>query len=213
MSYSFLIVEDHLLFAEALAGLIEGMGEYRCSEILTKGNLLPDAVKKHNPDLIFLDLNLPDTNGITLISHLRQAEIQTPILVISMLVESLIVARAMDAGANGFVPKNTSMEELNAAILALISGKTFISAQLNMGQSSSETAEVNEDAKSALKELSARELEILTLIAKGLNNNEISEQLFISPLTVKTHRANIIRKLDLKNTAAIVHFASKLGII
>ncbi len=213
MSQTFLIVEDHFLFAEALSGLIEAMGDFRCAGILTKGADLAGFLAGHHPDILLLDLNLPDINGIQLISQVRQSGNNIPILVISMLVDPMVVGKAMESGANGFVPKNTSMEELNAAIFALLEGRSFISDHLNLQSVKAGESGLNSEASAALKELSARELEILTLIARGLNNKEISDQLFISPLTVKTHRANIIRKLDLKNTAAIVHFASKLGII
>lgn len=213
MSRTFLIVEDHLLFAEALSGLIEGMGAYRCAAIVTNGHELMGQLQVQQPDIILLDLNLNDVNGITLVTQIRKAGINIPVLVVSMLVDPMVVLKALESGANGFVPKNTSMEELKSALNALLAGERYISADLKQQLEGLDAGDSGKDVMTALQALSAREIEILALIARGCNNKEISEALFISPLTVKTHRANIIRKLDLKNTAAIVHFASKAGII
>lgn len=213
MSRTFLIVEDHLLFAEALSGLIEGMGDFRCVAIVTNGHKLMEQLEAHQPDIILLDLNLNDINGITLVTQIRKAGINTPVLVVSMLVDPMVVLKALESGANGFVPKNTSMDELKSALNALLAGERYISAELRGQLAELDNQDAGMDVMTALQNLSSREVEILGLIARGHNNKEISEALFISPLTVKTHRANIIRKLDLKNTAAIVHFASKAGII
>lgn len=213
MSCTFLIVEDHLLFAEALSGLIEGMGAFRCVSIVTNGHDLMGRLEVQQPDIILMDLNLNDVNGIALVTQIRKAGINTPVLVVSMLVDPMVVMKALESGANGFVPKNTSMEELKAALNALLAGERYISADLKQQLDGLDAGDSGKDVMTALQALSSREIEILALIARGMNNKEISETLFISPLTVKTHRANIIRKLDLKNTAAIVHFASKAGII
>lgn len=189
------------------------MGAYRCAAIVTNGHELMGQLQVQQPDIILLDLNLNDVNGITLVTQIRKAGINIPVLVVSMLVDPMVVLKALESGANGFVPKNTSMEELKSALNALLAGERYISADLKQQLEGLDAGDSGKDVMTALQALSAREIEILALIARGCNNKEISEALFISPLTVKTHRANIIRKLDLKNTAAIVHFASKAGII
>jgi DNA-binding NarL/FixJ family response regulator len=213
LNRTFLIIEDHLLFAQALSGLVSAIGDMECIEILTKGSQAVQSVQQKKPDIILLDLNLPDVNGIDVIIQLRNAGITSPVLVISMIIDAFIVSKAMEAGANGFVPKNTSMEELKTAITDLLDGKQylpdFLLKEISLQQS-------NSDRTFAGKKptvLSKRELEILTLISKGMTNKEISEKLFLSPLTVKTHRNNILNKLELKNTAALVSYASSLGLI
>lgn len=205
----FLIIEDHLLFAEALSGLLVAIGGYESAGILTSGADAEEVITDIKPDVILLDLNIPGIHGINLIHQLRKSGSDIPILVISMLVDKMIVAKCLDAGANGFLPKNTSLEELKTALNCVFNESVYVPPGFELNGLSEGKA----DSTQGLSELSARELEILTYIAKGLNNQQISEQLFISPLTVKTHRNNLLRKLGLNNTAALVRFASQAGLI
>ena len=213
MLKTFLIIEDHLLFAQALSELISAIDNLTCCGILTKGENAVSEIVEKNPDIVLLDLNLPDINGIEIIKQIRKSGIQTPILVISMLIDPIIVGKALEAGANGFVPKNTSIEELSSALEHISNGQAFLpeslKAQIDLNNLTvSERYSITENT-----DISKRELEIIKLIASGLTNNEIAEQLFISPHTVKTHRTNILRKLELPNTAALVSYAKNLGLI
>lgn len=189
--------------------MLVAIGGYENAGILTSGSEAEEAISGKNPDVILLDLNIPGTHGITLIQQLRKSGCHIPILVISMLVDKMIVAKCLDAGANGFLPKNTSLEELKTALDCVFNESVYVPQGFELSGLSDGKSESNH----GLNELSARELEILTYIAKGLNNQQISEQLFISPLTVKTHRNNLLRKLGLNNTAALVRFASQAGLI
>lgn len=202
-----------MLFAQALSELIASIDNIRCLGILTKGENATAEIVKFKPDLILLDLNLPDTNGIEVLRQIRKSGIQTPVLIISMLIDPLVVVKAMESGANGFVPKNTSVEELSAALECLKKGILFIPDSMKEDVLFGLNAPTQYAVSNDLPELSKRELEIIKLIAIGLTNTAIAQQLFISPLTVKTHRNNILRKLELPNTAALVSYAKNLGLI
>lgn len=170
-------------------------------------------INEKKPDIVLLDLNLPDTNGIEVIKQIRKNEIKTQVLVISMLIDPLIVSKALEAGANGFIPKNTSIEELSSALQHLQNGQPFISDSMRKEIEQIQISTYSNNGFQDNNDLSKRELEIIKLIAEGLTNAEIAQQLFISPLTVKTHRTNILRKLELPNTASLVSYAKNLGLI
>lgn len=213
MFTSFLIIEDHLLFAQALSELLSSIDNLKCLGILTKGENAVSEINEKKPDIVLLDLNLPDTNGIEVIKQIRKNEIKTQVLVISMLIDPLIVSKALEAGANGFIPKNTSIDELSSALQHLQNGQSFISDSIRNEIEQMQISTHFNNGFQDNNDLSKRELEIIKLIAEGLTNAEIAQQLFISPLTVKTHRTNILRKLELPNTASLVSYAKNLGLI
>lgn len=202
-----------MLFAQALSELLSSIDNLKCLGILTKGENAVSEINEKKPDIVLLDLNLPDTNGIEVIKQIRKNEIKTQVLVISMLIDPLIVSKALEAGANGFIPKNTSIDELSSALQHLQNGQSFISDSIRNEIEQMQISTHFNNGFQDNNDLSKRELEIIKLIAEGLTNAEIAQQLFISPLTVKTHRTNILRKLELPNTASLVSYAKNLGLI
>jgi DNA-binding NarL/FixJ family response regulator len=167
-------------------------------------------------DIIFLDLNLPGSNGMDLIVKLRAHGIVSKIVVVSMITDELVILKALEAGANGFISKNTDFEELLTAIKEVMAGRQFLHAHFQLeidrlnDKHNADWHIRNTDAR--INALSERELEVLKHIVKGFTNKEIAEILILSPLTIKTHRTNILRKLGLKNSAALAHYATSLGI-
>ncbi len=210
---TFVIIEDHLLFAQALQSLIHTVSGMECKAIVTNGSEAFSSIEEHQPGLIILDLNLPDINGIEVLKQLKKSSTKAPILVISMISDPLIISRAIESGASGFLPKNTNKEELKLAFETIGQHKVYLSESIRKSIEEVDIQLNNTGNQQHFTDLSKREIEIIKLIAKGQTNNEISEVLFISPLTVKTHRNNILRKLDIKNTAALINFAKNTGII
>lgn len=184
-----------------------------CKDIITNGAQAIEKIPSLQPGLILLDLNLPDINGIEVLKHLRKQGIEIPVLIISMLNDPLVVSKAIEAGASGFIPKNTSTEELKNAFEALNEDSLYIPQDLRISIDNLHRENPSESNTTSNNELSKREYEIIRLISMGHTNKEISEILFISPLTVKTHRSNILRKLDIKNTAALISYAKNMGMI
>jgi DNA-binding NarL/FixJ family response regulator len=159
-------------------------------------------------------LNMPKMNGIDLILNIRLKQLPIKILVVSMVNDASVILKALDAGANGFLPKNTQFEELKTALQMIENEQVFIPESMQFAVDNARRLhdmnweDRNIDQKIVL--LSAREREIMQLIAKGYSNTQIGETLFLSPLTVKTHRSNILRKLGLKNSIALALFANSL---
>ena len=215
--YKYIIVDDHRLFAEAISGLLTGI-----DFLSNRGNFHQSAgvvefVIKHEIDLVFLDINMPDINGIEVLKHIKNQRNQTRVIMLSMIEEPLVVLKCMELKANGYLSKNTNFIELQTAVNTVMGGEKYFNNTLQEKinelsiQHSRNWEKNNIDEK--LSKLSQRETEILKLIAQGFTNAEIGEKIFLSPLTIKTHRQNILNKLNLNNTAAAVRLASEMGLI
>lgn len=185
----------------------------KCSGIIVNGREAIEKISSLEPGLILLDLNLPDINGLDVLKSIRRQGVETLVLIISMLNDPLVVSKAIEAGASGFIPKNTSTEELKQAFDALSEDSLYLPNDLRQQMEQLNSSRHTEAAEQSHHALSKRELEIIRLISMGHTNKEISDILFISPLTVKTHRSNILRKLDIKNTAALISYAKNIGLV
>lgn len=198
-----LIVDDHPVVVEGLQKLVtdkkiasECIVAFSCAECLK-------IIDIYTPDLILLDYQLPDGNGITLCSQILKKLPEAKILAISSFKELSLVKQMIATGALGYVLKNASDVEIEEAILKVMAGKKYLSDDI---------AESLQHADSNFI-LTRRELEVLHYIADGFTNPEIAEKLFISPLTVDSHRKNLIVKLNAKNTAMLVKVAAQKGFL
>lgn len=211
-----LIVEDHALFAEAFKYLLIETKYFNLVEIETDSNKAIDTIKNLQPDMLFIDLNMPSKNGFEIINDLKKSNIKLKIVIVSMVNEPVLIAKAFSLGIDAFIPKNTSFNELNNAIQIILKNNRYLPQAFEKEVLILEEkikSEKETNFSSDNETLTDREIEILKLIAQGYTNVEISEQLFLSPLTVKTHRNNILKKLNINNTAALVKYAVNLGII
>lgn len=211
-----LIIEDHALFAEAFKYLLIETNYFDLIEIETDSNKALETVKSIKPDILFIDLNMPHKNGFDVIFELKKENIKLKIIVVSMVNDTSIIAKAFCQGVNAFIPKNTSFNELNNAIKVVLDHQRYLPLEFEKEVFTLEekiNAEKDFNFNSENETLSEREVEIIKLIAQGYTNVEISEKLFLSPLTIKTHRNNILKKLNINNTAALVKYAINLGII
>jgi DNA-binding NarL/FixJ family response regulator len=198
-----LIVDDHPIVAEGLQKLILSKGITKnCVAVYSFQECLR-TLEIFKPDMILLDYNLPDGNGIDLCKLIKQTNENIKILAISSFREQSIVKLMIDSGASGYVLKNASEEEILEAIHDVLAGKKFMC---------DESKEII-DAKNTNAIVSQREIEVLRLIADGLTNTEIAEKLFLSPLTVDRHRKNLIVKFNAKNTASLIKIGMQKGYI
>lgn len=215
MATTYAIVEDHILFAQAFKFMMNEVPDFEHLGTINDGSLAFAFLKEHQPDFIFLDINMPQLSGIDIIQQVRNANLQTKIIVVSMLTDALVIAKAIDAGANGYIPKNTDFDELLEAISEVKANRVFLPKDLKHVVEQIDLKHngnwENRNMDEKVNLLSHREIEIVGLIAKGYTNPEIADQLFLSPLTVKTHRTNILRKLGLKNSASLISFATQVG--
>ena len=161
-------------------------------------------LKNQQPDIILMDINLPDMSGIDLCKEVRQKFPSVFVLGLSTFNQQAFIRNMIDNGASGYVLKNADKEELLEAIVAVQQGKTFLSHEANLSL---------RDKEDKMPPISRREKEVLLLIADGLTNNEIADKLFISVPTVNTHRKSLLEKLKAKNTAILIGRATKQGLI
>ena len=205
LSYNLLLVDDHQLMIDGLCGILKE--EKLIAKIYTanNGQEAIDRVMQHDVDCVLMDINMPGMNGLDATKIIKQQRRGIKIIVISMISDAPIVIKLLQAGADGFVLKNTGREELVKAIEKVMHNEKYVCNELNLNLYSHLGLKKSTTTSSGT--LTAREIEIIKHIADGLTNHEIAEKLFLSTSTVDTHRKNILAKLGLKNTATLIKYA------
>jgi len=169
------------------------------------------ALGEARPDVLVLDLSMPGMDGFELLRRAREAAPQVKRLVLSMHADAEYVARAVREGADGYLLKDSAVQDLVAAIEAVCAGRTFHSPEVQ--RSLSDLVRAGGAAESPLAELTAREREVLRCIAEGLSTRDIAARFDISARTVETHRANLMRKLAVRSVAQLVRLAIREGLV
>ena len=201
------IIEDHLMFREVIRRICEVELRHQVVGEAADGQKAVEIILTQKPDLILLDLHLPNLDGFGVIERVKKQLPEMLILVLSSHCDDYTVYRAERAGIQGFVDKNTnSVASLKQAINAVTQGKTSFSEAFRKVR-----AKRHSDPVSFDKVLGNREREVLLLVGQSLRDHEIAEKLGISEQTVSTHRLNIIRKLGLENTTELVRYARDHG--
>jgi two-component system, NarL family, response regulator NreC len=204
-----LICDDHTIMREGLRSLLESEPTLQVIDAVDNGRDAVRSVCTHKPDLVLMDLAMPQMDGMSAIRELKRRVGTTKILVLTMHKTEEHIRAALQAGASGYLLKDACRAELLMAILAVMAGKTFISPAV---ADRIVTGYLDPDhghggVRSLSDTLTAREKQVLKLIAEGRRNREIAEYLFVSVKTVEKHRANLMAKLNLHNTAALTSFA------
>lgn len=196
----FVIIEDHLLIREMWSAFLTNNSFTVTGESgeFTEGL---EQVKLSRPDFVLLDINLNSQNGIDMIPYIRKHSPGTNVIIVSMHTQPAIVRTAFRLGAKGYITKNSSGQEILNAVKCIQNGENYLCDEIQYLRNNSTDENLN-----GLELLSLREIEIVKLIKAGNATKEIAEKLFISPRTVETHRANILKKLKLHNTAALLAF-------
>jgi DNA-binding NarL/FixJ family response regulator len=198
------IVDDHYIVIEGIRSLLE-----REKDIEWMGHAMNAAsclgfLQRQQPDVILMDINMPDMSGIDLCKQVKEKYPSVFIIGLSTFNQQSFIQKMMDNGASGYVLKNATSDELLEAINTVCRGKIYMSFEV------SETIKNNPGAHIVL---TRREKEVLKLIAEGMTNNEIAQNLFISASTIDTHRKNLLEKFDAKNTALLIRMATQMQII
>ena len=202
-----LLVDDHPIVREGLIRLLNREDDLTvCGEASSAVEALA-ALGNLKPDLVVLDISLPDINGIELIKNIHSRQPNTPMVVFSVLDGSLYAERALRAGCHGYVMKHQSPENLVEAIRQVLAGKIWVNNQVRERISDKFDGQFAD--RSPLDRLSNRELEVLECLGRGRTTRQIAEQLRLSTKTIDVFRANLKAKLKLKNSAELVHFAIK----
>ena len=209
MTTRILLVEDHRLVREAVRDALRREADF---EVIGEVGSSQEAIRSAqtlNPDVIVLDIGLPDVSGIELTRRLRQAGCTARIVALSAYAEKHFVTEMLRAGAAAYVSKNAAGTELFQAIRAVERGQNYVSPDVT-GNLFSQLRDQDSDSEN--RKLGRREREVLRLIAQGQRSPEIADQLHISIGTVEAHRRNIMRKLDLHSVAELTKYALREGI-
>jgi len=205
-----LIADDHALMREGLKQLFA-----LCPDICVAGEAgnniqLFEALRRGGIDMVLLDMSMPGISGVGLISHIHAHDQQMPILVLSMHNESQIARNALNAGASGYITKDSDPETLIEAIRKVASGKRFIDPDL-AEMMAFDLGEANQ--RSPHEQLSDREFQILLLLIEGMAINAIADELSISSKTVSTHKSRLMQKLNFRNNADMVRYGIDHGLV
>jgi len=207
-----LIADDHAVVRKGLRALIEGRPEWKICGEACNGRQAIRMAREINPDLIILDISMPDLNGLEATVEIAKCCPNTRILMLTMHYSEEFVERSLKAGARGYLLKSDAEQDLLEAVESLLQDKTFLTSPaselllerfLNKGQEHS----------GSLSVLTAREREVLQLIAEGSTNKEIAERLCVSSRTVETHRAHIMTKLKVDSVPDLVRYAIRNKIV
>ncbi len=205
MAIKVFITDDHYMIIEGIRSLLQDEKNIEwLGHAMTADSCLA-FIKNEQPDILFLDVNLPDKSGIDLCKEIKTHYPDIQIIALSSFNQQSFIKKMMDNGASGYVIKNASRDELIKAIDAVIKGDLFLSHEAALIMHNSELTKI--------PIITRREKEVILLISKGLTNNEIAEKLFISTTTVDTHRKNLLIKFEAKNTAALVRMAFEMSLI
>jgi DNA-binding NarL/FixJ family response regulator len=211
-----LIVDDHPLFREGLKTIIQCDTRYEIVGEAGNGHEAMQMMKERLPDLVLLDIALPDQTGIELTSEIKKASSRTRIMIVSMHSKVDYIVKAFEAGATGYVVKDSAADRLLQGIDSVLKGEYFLDSSVShkvvkkLMESPKEEAKITDKGYDTL---TSREQEILVLLAEGLSAKGVAEKLFISPRTVENHRSSIMRKLDLHSNHELIRYAAKLGLI
>lgn len=204
------IVDDHQMVVNGLVSMLETEITFEITGFaLNAEDALTFAAKNHI-DIALVDINLPKMDGVDLCKALLKAQPMTRVIALSSFNDASFIKRMMQNGAKGYLLKNTSGEELIAAIKTVALGEEYLSRAV---QNTLVSSSLGKAQTSFIPKITRREKEVLTLITEELTTKEIAEKLFISVATVETHRLHLLSKLGAKNTAGLVKIAIQKGLI
>lgn len=204
MATKVFIVDDHYMVIEGIRSLLQNEKGIEWTGHATNAASCLAFLQHQMPDVILMDISMPDKSGIDLCKEVKEKYPSVFIIGLSTFNQQSFIQKMMDNGASGYVLKNATQEELIEAIEIVAKGKKYLSHEV------SQVLRKQDDTNIVL---TRREKEVLELIADGMTNNEIGGKLFISPSTVDTHRKNLLAKFEAKNTASLIHIASQMQFI
>jgi two-component system, NarL family, response regulator NreC len=205
---SFILADDHAVLRQGLKAILTQNPDWHVIAEAGNGLELMEKCRENRPDIIILDLSMPQLGGLEALNRLQKEYPETSVVVLTAKEDELSVSVAMKHGAQAYVAKTSSSEELQFAIHAILKGQRYVSPTVCGG-----LLKANEDTSGAFGNLSMREREIMKLLCEGQPNRTIAKLLHISPRTVDSHRANILKKLNVNSNVELVQVGIRYGII
>jgi len=206
-----MIADDHSLIREGLKQLLEFDGTIKVVGEASNGVECLDRLDVYNPDVLLLDINMPEMNGIEVLKKMKDRNLQIKVLILTVHNETDYLMKAVDIGVDGYILKDSESSELKKAINAVKNGENYIQPSL-IPVLNNQLVNRNTD-KDKISSLTNRELEVLVQVANGMFNKEIATNLNISERTVKNHISNIFKKIDVSDRTQAAVFAIKNNII
>jgi len=214
MAIRLLLVDDHAVVRSGLRMLLESEADVEIVGEAGTAREALDAVPQLTPDIVLMDIGLPDLSGIDAAREIKRLRPETAIVALTIHEDEEYFFKMLEAGASGYVPKRAAPEELLTAIRAAAAGEVYLYPSLaKLLVKDYLTQEQATKSTGTLDGLTSREQEVLAHLADGASNPEIAETLNISPKTVARHRENIMRKLNLHSRSDLVKYAIRKGII
>ncbi len=211
-----MIVDDHPLFREGLKTIVNRDKKYTVVAEAGNGKEGIQLAKKHRPDIMLVDISMPGKNGIQMIRELKNLLPETFFIIISMHSEADYIVEAFRVGATGYLIKESAATQLIKGLDAVAAGELFLDGALSQEvvfkllQSKSDETSGKKDPYTTL---TAREQEVMRMLAEGLTAKDVAKKLYISPKTVENHRTNLMKKLGLNSTVELIRYAARLGLI
>jgi DNA-binding NarL/FixJ family response regulator len=206
-----LVADDHMIVRTGIRHVLESEAEFEVVGEAASGSEALALTSELHPDVVVLDISMPEVSGLEVAGRLRESSPNTRVLILSMHDDAEYVLESVRAGAHGYLLKDTAATELRDAIRAICQGQSYFSPPV----ASRLSAAVREEraTQAGLEQLTGREREVLLGIARGRTNKEIAGQLGISHRTVETHRESLMRKLQLRTVAELTRFALGAGLV
>lgn len=200
-----IIVDDHPVVLQGFEYMLQGVEGIQFSGKFSDATSMLGYLQHNHVDVILLDINLPDKNGIDACAEVKRLNPDIQVIAISNINEYSIIRRMLDSGARGYLLKNAAADEVISGIRKVVAGEPALSKSI---------ATILDGHQSGdLPVVTRREKDVLALLASGLNSVEIGEKIFISPLTVESHRRNLLQKFKVSNVAALIHKATEMKYI
>jgi DNA-binding NarL/FixJ family response regulator len=200
------LADDHTIVAEAVAKLLQSLSNVQEVMVFSTGKSLFEATEQKKPTLVILDIEMPEWTGIETLKKIKDIS-EVPCIMLSMNDEKYIIQECMKLGANGFMPKDCTVDELQEAVDVVLDGGTYLGEKIAKILATRKTAD--NGIFELATDITKRELEILSHICDGLTCKEIADKLYLSARTVETHKKSIMAKFDAHTTGKLVSLAIK----
>ncbi len=212
MTRKILLADDHKIIRDGLRSLIAAKANMEVVAEAEDGRTAVQLARKHKPDVVIMDIAMPELNGIEATRQILADAPRTKVIALSMHADSKFVGQMLEAGAMGYLLKDCAFEELDGAIRSVMHNRTYLSQGITGVVVDDYVRRIAAQDQVAVNPLTPREREVLQLMAEGCATKEVAAQLYVSVKTIETHRQHIMEKLDLHSIAELTKYAIREGL-